>query len=113
MIIRPNSTMNNKLDIIEEKKDYTWIINSTGSNTVGTTFSSDLEEYLVNRGFVKIFFGNPMYATTLNYTEDEIQEICHYIMNMRSEYGQKVEQIQASYMPGSYLKNLRYDFDKK
>ena len=54
-----------------------------------------------------------MYATTLNYTEDEIQEICHYIMNMRSEYGQKVEQIQASYMPGSYLKNLRYDFDKK
>lgn len=34
------------LGVVEDESHYTWIINSTGSNTYGTTFSPDLEKYL-------------------------------------------------------------------
>ncbi|WP_304332131.1 hypothetical protein [Brachyspira innocens] len=105
--------VDNELNIIENESHYTWIINSTGSDTFRTRFSPDLEQYLANRGFTKIFSGSPMYATNIGYEEHEIKEICIFIMDMRKKYGQNVEQIRASYMPGSYLKNLRYDFDKK
>ena len=44
----------------------------------------------------------------IGYNEDEIEEICCFIMEMRKKYGQKLEQIQSSYMPGSYLKTIKY-----
>ncbi len=108
MIKDLNITLDNKLDIVKNEVHYTWIINSTGSNTVGTSFSPDLEQYLLNKGFKKIFSGSPMYATSIGYNEDEIEEICCFIMEMRKKYGQKLEQIQSSYMPGSYLKTIKY-----
>lgn len=107
------NTYLNNLDITSIKTEYKWIINSTGSNTVGTTFSQDLEAYLLSRGFTKIFLGNPMYATNIDYTEDQIIEICNFIMNMRKNYGQNVEQIQCSYMSTSSLVNFRYDCNDK
>lgn len=103
----------NDLDVTYIKTNYKWIINSTGSNTGGTTFSADLEGYLLNKGFTKIFSGNPMYATNIDYTEDDIRGICNFIMNMRKDYGQNIGQIQCSYMPTSSLVSLRYDCNDK
>lgn len=103
---------NRELDIIDTKsKEYTWIINSTGSNTKGTTFSPDLKDYLLDMGFEKIYPGNPMYGTTVDYTEDEIKGICNTITNMRKDYGQKIDQIQCGYFRGSSITNLRFDLD--
>lgn len=111
MIKNSTITLEKKLDIIEDENHYTWIINSTGSNTYGTSFSPDLEKYLSSLGFEKIFNGSPMYGTSRGYTEEEIRSICSTIMNARIKYGQNIEQVRCTYTPGSYLKCLMFDLD--
>ncbi|EKV56140.1 hypothetical protein [Brachyspira hampsonii] len=113
MIENSTITLEKKLGVVEDENHYTWIINSTGSNTYGTTFSPDLEKYLSGLGFVKIFAGSPIYGTSRGYNEDEIRDICSTIMNARVKYGQNVEQVRCIYFPGSYLKCLMFDTDKK
>lgn len=54
-----------------------------------------------------------MYGTSKGYNEDEIRDICSTIMNARVKYGQNIEQVRCIYFPGSYLKCLMFDTDKK
>lgn len=96
-------------NFMENKHNFKWIINSTGSNTVGTTFSNDLKNKLEAEEFVKIHSGNPMYATEVDYSEEHIKSLCEDIMKMRLDYDQNSGQVGASYCKVDFLVNLSMD----
>ena len=50
-----------------------------------------------------------MYATNIDYSEDEIKEICEEIMNMRYKYKQKQVKIHALYCRADSLTDLSYE----
>jgi len=81
----------------EKKLEYKWLIDTTGSNTYGTTFSSDATEYMENNKFEKIFIGSPLYGTCEDYTEEEISNICKSMLKMRENHGQNMHQIKGCY----------------
>lgn len=74
-----------------------WIIDTTGSNTIGTHYDTVQKKFMEEKGFVKPLKGNPMFITEKNYTEKEIIDIIKTLFEKRAENGQKKNQIEGMY----------------
>ena len=104
---------NTENSIKEEELKYKWFISSTGSNTYGTPFSKDLEDYLTEKDFSKIHNGNPTYGTTKELKKSEVVGICRHIMHMRKDYGQDAQQIEVTCSEVSNTTKLKFDTKNK